>query len=81
MLVVHGTLQLTKQTLTTEGRRMGSHAIRFGLMVILYLALCYANRSSWKNAAGLPLSQSQLLITSFFLSATAVFGFSQTITE
>ena len=77
----HGTLQLTKQTLTTEGRRLGSHAIRFGLMVILYLSLCYANQSSWKNAAGLPLFQSQLLITSFFLSATAVFGFSQTITE
>ena len=81
MLMFHGTLQLTKQTLTTEGRRLGSHAIRFGLMVILYLALCCANRSSWKNAAGLPLFQSQLLITSFFLSATAVFGFSQTITE
>lgn len=77
----HGTLQLTKQSLTTEGRRLGSHAIRFGLIVILYLALCYANRSSWRNAVGLPLFQSQLLITSFFLSVTAVFGFSQTIAE
>ena len=78
---MHGLWQLTRQMLTTDLRRTGSHAVRFGLAVVLYAAVFYASTLSWRNAAGLPLFQAQLLITAFFLSVTAIFGFSQTITE
>jgi ABC-type transport system involved in cytochrome c biogenesis permease component len=78
---MHGLWQLTRLTLTTDIRRLGSHAVRFGLAIVLYAAVVYASLYSTRNAAGLPLFQSQLLITAFFLSATAIFGFSQTITE
>ena len=77
----YGIWQLTKQSLTTDVRRSGSHAVRFGLSVVLYFAVCYACFLSWSNASGLPLFQAQLMITALFLSATAIFGFSQTITE
>ena len=81
VFVLYGIWQLTKQTLTTDVRRSGSHAIRFGLSIVLYFAVCYACFLSWSNASGLPLFQAQLMITALFLSATAIFGFSQTITE
>ena len=79
--MLHGFWQLTKLTLTTDARRPGSHAVRLGLAVVLYCAVCYARFLSWSNSSGLPLFQSQLLITAFFLTMTAIFGFSQTITE
>ena len=77
----YGIWQLTKQSLTSDVRRGGSHAIRFGLSTVLYFAVCYACFLSRVNASGLPLFQAQLMITALFLSATAIFGFSQTITE
>lgn len=76
-----GFWQLAKLTLTTDVRRPGSHIVRLGLVFVLYMAVCYFQFLSMRSARGLPLFQSQLLITAFFLSATAVFGFSQTITE
>ncbi|MEI8017123.1 MAG: hypothetical protein WCH39_02935 [Schlesneria sp.] len=79
--MLYGIWQLTKQSLTNDVRRSGSHAIRFGLSIVLYFAVCYACFLSWSNASGLPLFQAQLMITALFLSATAIFGFSQTITE
>ncbi len=81
MFVFYGIWQLTKQSLTTDVRRSGSHAIRFGLSIVLYFAVCYACFLSRVNASGLPLFEAQLMITALFLSATAIFGFSQTITE
>ena len=79
--MLYGIWQLTRQSLTSDVRRSGSHAIRFGLSIVLYFAVCYACFLSWSNASGLPLFQAQLMITALFLSATAIFGFSQTITE
>jgi ABC-type transport system involved in cytochrome c biogenesis permease component len=81
LIVFYGIWQLTKQSLTADVRRGGSHAIRFGLAVVLYFAVCYACFLSWSNASGLPLFQAQLMITALFLSATAIFGFSQKIAE
>ena len=73
--------QLAKLSLTADVRRSGTHSVRFGLAIVLYCAVVYANYFSRVNATGLPLFQAQLFITAFFLSAIAVFGFSQTITE
>ena len=79
--MVHGLWQLAKLSLTADVRRSGTHSVRFGLAIVLYCAVVYANYFSRVNATGLPLFQAQLFITAFFLSAIAVFGFSQTITE
>lgn len=76
-----GFWQLTKLTLMNDACRPGAHVVRLGLVVVLYAAVCYFHFLSLSSARGLPLFQSQLLITAFFLSATAIFGFSQTITE
>ena len=64
-----------------DARGAGSHAVRFGLAVVLYLAVTRASFTPWRAAAGLPLFHSQLLITAFYLTINAIFGFSQAITE
>lgn len=73
--------QLSRQALVLDSRRIGSHLTRFGLTCVLYLSVIAANFDSSISAAGLPLFHAQLLITSFYVSAQAIFGFSQTITE
>ena len=77
----HGVWQLAKLTLEADGRRLGAHGLRFGMVATLYLAVCFFQSSAWKSASGRELFQMQLQITAFFLSMTAVFGFSQAITE
>ncbi|HEY0981017.1 hypothetical protein [Schlesneria sp.] len=76
-----GALQLAKLSLLIESRKRGAHAIRLGLMLMLYQMVCVAQGSTWKSASGLQLFQSQLLATAFFLSSLAIFGFSQSVTE
>lgn len=76
-----GVSQLAKLTLAADGRRLGLHGLRLGMVATLYLAVCYFQSTMGKSASGLKLFQSQLQITVFFLSMTAVFGFSQIITE
>lgn len=78
---MHGIWQLARQTLTADARGAGSHATRFGLAVVLYLAVTWASFTPWRSAAGLPLFHAQLLITAFYLTINAIFGFSQAITE
>lgn len=73
--------QLSRQALLLDSRRIGSHLTRFGLSCVLYLSVIAANFDSSVSAAGLPLFHAQLLLTSFYVSAQAIFGFSQTITE
>lgn len=77
----HGVWQLARLALASDSRRVGLHGLRFGMVATLYLSVCYIQSSTWMSASGLVLFQSQLRITAIFLSLTAVFGFSQTITE
>jgi len=79
--MVYGTWQLAKLALASEVRRSGSHLVRLGLAIVLYCAVVYSEFFSQRNAIGLPLFKAQLYITAFFLSAMAIFGFCQTITE
>jgi len=58
-----------------------TYAVRFGLAVVLYLAVSVASSIPWRSAAGLTLFHAQLLITAFYLTITAIFGFSQAIAE
>jgi|GEM_PF-6421137 len=78
---MRGIWQLARQSLTLDSRKLGQHAIRFGLVAVLYLAVWHASREQWRSSIGLSLFNAQLLITVFFLSVTAIFGFSQAITE
>lgn len=76
-----GVWQLARQALVTDSRRVGSHAVRCGLMAVLYLAVAVAHFNQTRAATGLSLFHSQLLITAFYLTINAIFGFSQAITE
>ncbi|MDX1970059.1 MAG: hypothetical protein SFV23_22990 [Planctomycetaceae bacterium] len=73
--------QLTRLSLVNDSRRAGLHAVRFGLVLVLYLAIVVTHLLSTTTAAGLPLFRAQLLITAFYLSVNAIFGFSQSIAE
>lgn len=78
---MRGIWQLARQMMTADARRAGSHAVRLGLAVVLYLAVTRASFTPWRSAVGLPLFHSQLLITAFYLTINAIFGFSQAIAE
>ncbi len=80
-LMLHGVWQLAKQSLTLDARRVGMHATRFGLACVLYLAVIVSRWNVTVSAGGLWLFHAQLLITAFYISANAIFGFSQTIAE
>lgn len=77
----HGIWQLSKLSLTTEARRIGTHVIRLGLAAVLYLALVQGRWDLWATAPGRNLFRAQLLITTFFISMAAIFGFSQALAE
>lgn len=64
-----------------DTRRIGSHIVRFGLAIVLYLAVSRASLLTWQSASGLALFHSQLLLTTAYLSINAIFGFSQAISE
>ncbi|MBS0201781.1 MAG: hypothetical protein JSS49_02690 [Planctomycetes bacterium] len=78
---MNGVWQLARQALVTDSRRAGSHAVRFGLMAVLYIAVAAAHFHQTRTASGLTLFHAQLLITAFYLTINAIFGFSQAITE
>ena len=78
---MNGIWQLARQSLMMDTRRFGSHAVRFGLAVVLYLAAARASFLTLWSATGLALFHSQLLLTAAYVSITAIFGFSQAISE
>lgn len=73
--------QLTRFSLLTAARSIETHWVRFGLLIVLYLAVCVGLYRSTSFAVGLSLFHAQLLITAFYLSAHSIFGLSQAITE
>lgn len=79
--MLHGIWQLTRQSLTLDARRLGPHLVRFGLVAILFIAIFIARMNFRTSAPGLSLFHAQLVVTFFYLSINAIFGFSQTITE
>lgn len=79
--MIRGIWQLTRLSLMIDSRRMGLHAIRFGMAMILYFVVCYAQSRSLVFASGRSLFQSQLTVTVIFIALTAIFGFSQSIAE
>lgn len=79
--MLHGVWQLAKQSLTLDARRVGMHAVRFGLLAVLYAAVVVSRWNVTVSAGGLWLFHAQLLITAFYMSVNAIYGFSQTIAE
>ncbi len=79
--MLHAIWQLAKLSLTLDARRAGMHVTRFGLAGVLYLAVIVSRWNVTVSAGGLWLFHAQLLITAFYVSMNAIFGFSQTIAE
>lgn len=79
--MLHGVWQLAKLSLTLDARRVGVHLTRLGLLSVLYLAVIVSRWNVTVTAGGLWLFHAQLLITTFYISVNAVFGFSQTFAD